>query len=134
MSGRWRPLLVGGWAALVSPLWLRGRRWRELLDADAAGAPGLDAGAAADPAIRDSYRALAVLGRVPGGVWRSTCLYRSVAECLVLRRYGIHARLRIGVGREPDGIVAHAWVVRPGQLDAAADARAGQLRILDTPA
>jgi hypothetical protein len=65
---------------------------------------------------------------VPGGRWRNTCLYRSVAECLVLRGYGEDARLRIGVGSEASAIVAHAWVVRGDQEDAAADPAAAALR------
>lgn len=115
-------------AALVSPLWLRGNRWRTLLE-DASG--GAHPSPRADAAILASRRALRVLNRVPGGVWRNTCLYRSVGECLVLRGRGVDARLRIGVGRDADDIVAHAWVLRPGQPDAAADARAGTLNILD---
>ena len=55
------------------------------------------------------------------GARRNTCLYRSVAECLVLRHYGIACRLRIGVqNSQPPGgaIAAHAWVVR-GDREAA---------------
>jgi hypothetical protein len=44
--------------------------------------------------------------------WRWTCLYRSVAECLVLRTLGHPARVVIGVGANDDalGVMAHAWV------------------------
>jgi hypothetical protein len=118
-------------AALASPLWLSGDRWRTLLEPGAGadqGRPG------ADDAVLASRRALRLLGRIPRSPWRNTCLFRSVAECLVLRRYGVGARLRIGVGREEpgaEGIVAHAWVLRPGQRDEAADPRAGTLRVMD---
>ena len=46
--------------------------------------------------------------------WRNTCLYRALAECLVLRRYGIACRVELGVTRlgKPAAIGAHAWVVR----------------------
>jgi hypothetical protein len=59
-----------------------------------------------------------VLARIPGGIWRTTCLYRSVAECMVLVRLGVPAVLRIGVcagavGHAPS-IAAHAWVEREG--------------------
>jgi hypothetical protein len=125
---------VGVLAALETPRWLHGQRWRTLLDET----PAPPAPAAAPPlALRSALLALRLLSRLPGRRWRNTCLFRSVAECLVLRRYGVDARLRIGVGREvdgPDGIVAHAWVVRPGQADAAADPRAAALRVLDGPA
>jgi hypothetical protein len=44
--------------------------------------------------------------------WRVTCLYRSVAECLVLRELGFPARVLIGArADERSGtIAAHAWV------------------------
>lgn len=44
--------------------------------------------------------------------WRWTCLYRSVAECLVLRTLGHPARVVIGIGTSDDalGVMAHAWV------------------------
>jgi hypothetical protein len=129
-----RAALVGARAALVTPLWLGGRRWRKLLDGDGAATSGRAGNSSPERATRVALRALAGLSRLPGGGWLNTCLYRSVAECLVLRRYGVEARLRIGVGREhdgEDGIVAHAWVLRPGQVDHAADPRAGALRILD---
>jgi hypothetical protein len=65
--------------------------------------------------IRASRVVVRVLAAVPGLPWRNTCLYRSVAECLALRRYGVPAVVRIGVragqGAETP-IVAHAWVVR----------------------
>src|SRR5207237_1359994 len=66
------------------------------------------------------------LSRAAFPVWRNTCLYRAVAECLVLRRYGVPCRLELGVARlgprgwglgagddeAPKRIMAHAWVVR----------------------
>lgn len=104
--------LTGAWSALRVPLWLRGRRWQELLVPPAAAA------AEPDPprgVIRASRVVIRVLSAVPGLPWRNTCLYRSVAECLALRRYGVPAVVRIGVragqGAETP-IVAHAWVVR----------------------
>jgi hypothetical protein len=127
-----RELAVGAGAALSTPLWLHGRRWRTLLAApEQATAPSAATLAGAEGAIRAGRFWLRQLARIPGGVWRNTCLFRSVAECLVLRRRGVDARLRIGVGREADGIIAHAWVQRPGQPDADADPRAAELRILD---
>ena len=68
-----------------------------------------------DPAlaIRTAHRTLRYLARIPGSRWRNTCLYRSVAECVLLREHGIAARLCIGVehqdGSAP-GVGAHAWV------------------------
>lgn len=110
---------TGVWAALRVPLWLRGRRWTELLRPPADGA---DAAVAPPRGTIGSARlAIKALAAVPGSPWRNTCLYRSVAECLALRRYGVPAVVRIGVraadapGGEP--ILAHAWVV----LDPAAE-------------
>jgi hypothetical protein len=103
---------TGVWAALRVPLWLRGRRWTELLSPPAHAASG-----AVPPrgAARAARGAVKVLAAVPGSPWRNTCLYRSVAECLALRRYGVPAVVRIGVraadGPGPQPILAHAWVV-----------------------
>jgi hypothetical protein len=57
---------------------------------------------------------LRLLARARLPWWRNTCLYRAVAECVVLRRYGVPCRLELGVTRSGDGaaIGAHAWVVR----------------------
>lgn len=104
-------VLTGAWCALRVPLWLRGRRWQELL-----AAPESARAAAAAPrgTVRAARAGVRVLSAVPGSPWRNTCLYRSVAECLALRRYGVPAVVRIGVrgGEEgEDRILAHAWVV-----------------------
>ncbi|HEX8319974.1 lasso peptide biosynthesis B2 protein [Longimicrobium sp.] len=101
--------LSGVWAGLRVPVWLRGRRWTELLREPPAAEPG-----ARPPrgAVRAALVTVGVLARVPGLPWKRTCLYRSVAECLVLRRYGVPAVVRIGVKSEGSGqILAHAWVV-----------------------
>jgi hypothetical protein len=70
--------------------------------------------------LRYSRHALRLLAALPGGRWRNTCLYRSAAECLLFRGYGIPARLCLGVRRgaaetgggevHPCDIRAHAWV------------------------
>jgi hypothetical protein len=103
--------LAGAWAALRTPLWLRGRRWTTLLAPPSASTPGA---APARGAVRAARTAVRVLSAVPGSPWRDTCLYRSVAECLVLRRYGAPAVVRIGVRSDDQAagaIIAHAWVV-----------------------
>ncbi|HEX2203508.1 MAG TPA: lasso peptide biosynthesis B2 protein [Longimicrobium sp.] len=104
--------LTGLWAALSVPRWLRGTRLTSLMHPPAV----WEAGAApARGSVRAAHAAVRVLAGVPLLPWRNTCLYRSVAECLVLRRYGVPAVVRIGVKNEapPHGpIAAHAWVVR----------------------
>lgn len=102
--------VTGLWAGLRVPAWLHGRRWTELLQAP----PAAPAGARpARGAVRAAKATVRVLARVPGLPWKNTCLYRSVAECLALRRYGVPAVVRIGVKHDPDSgqILAHAWVV-----------------------
>ena len=103
---------AGAWAALRTPLWLRGARLASLLEPPppAATARGVPRGA-----VGVAFRLLRVLAYVPGRAWRFTCLYRSAAECLILRRYGVAAHVRIGVRNEGGAIVAHAWVVRAGE-------------------
>ena len=63
-------------------------------------------------AVHISHLMLGKLARIRPARWRSTCLYRSVAECLVLRGLGHPARLVSGVGMDTGaiGVMAHAWV------------------------
>ena len=103
--------LVGVTAALSLPLWLGGSRLARLVRA-----PGPLRSRRGHPAaaLRAAHRALRVLARMRLPWWRNTCLYRALAECLVLRRYGIACRVELGVTRsgKPAAIGAHAWVVR----------------------
>ena len=95
------------------PYWLRGARLAGLMQRN--GTAARRRVAHADLAIRGAHYALRLLGRARFLPWRNTCLFRSVAECLVLRHYGIPCRLSIGVqDRQPPAgaIAAHAWVVR----------------------
>jgi len=69
----------------------------------------------AERTVRLSHRLLGRFGRLRRlsvHRWRATCLYRSVAECLVLRELGFPARILIGARRDDTGgtIEAHAWV------------------------
>lgn len=123
--------MIGLLAALRVPLWVRGRRVEGLVDRR-VGAPPAPRGTGepareaefqgvvspgASHSLRVARGILRRLARLPLSPWRSTCLYRSVAECLVLRHYGVPAAIRLGVRNEspPHGpIVAHAWVVYPG--------------------
>ena len=109
MSGVPGAVLAGVHAALAAPRWIEGARLQELMrEPEPSGlerpVPRGGTGAA--------LRLLRVLAHVPGQRWRNTCLYRSVAECLVLRRYGVPAVLKIGVKNTSGDIEAHAWVVR----------------------
>ena len=101
-------MLAGARAALASRRWIDGPRLTELLR-DPPPAPERRVPRGATGAAMLLLKALA---RLPGSPWRNTCLYRSVAECLVLRRYGVPALLKIGVKNGAGDIEAHAWVVR----------------------
>ena len=73
--------------------------------------------ASGDYTVRATFLALRLLARLRFPLWRNTCLYRSIAQCLVLRSYGVPCRLRIGVTApastgEAARIDAHAWVER----------------------
>ena|SRR2546425_5455688 len=119
MLGRAVSAAAGVAAALGSPLWLRRSRLVQLM-----GEPDPALTARADrarDAVRAAHRTLRLLGRAGFPVWRNTCLYRAVAECLVLRRYGIPCRLELGIGKhdEPGMVKAHAWVVRADGAEAA---------------
>lgn len=143
LLGAW---MVGAWAALRVPYSISGARLLSVIsrvDAGPGESPahrGLDS--AADPrverALRVASRALLLLsrGRI---VWRNTCLYRSVAQCLVLRHYGRTACVQVGVRRDgtaPDGnsqVQAHAWVVYGGPERVERQSGAGQFRVLAGP-
>ena len=128
MSGRAAAVAAGAVAALQSPLWLgRGRLVRLIgqpRPIDPIDLIGATHAARAALAVRAAHVTLRWLSRAAFPVWRNTCLYRAVAECLVLRRYGIPCRLELGVGTRDvlGGITAHAWVVRADGAAAATSA------------
>jgi hypothetical protein len=113
--------LFGGlWAALSVPRWLAADRLPLLL-AIPARPPGR-AGEPSPDRIRAARAILRRLERLPGGLWRGTCLYRSAAEVLIRRAAGQPARLQLGVQQAGEEIGAHAWVEcdgRPVGQDAA---------------
>jgi hypothetical protein len=135
-----RAIAEGVGAALGAPLLVHGRRFERLLDRGvapddasetaseiaSAGTVAPHAGGPHDVipgdvvvAMRAARGGLRYLASVPLSPWRNTCLYRSIAECLVLHRYDIPATIRLGVRNEapPHGpIVAHAWVIYPGAV------------------
>jgi hypothetical protein len=63
----------------------------------------------------DSHATAQRLGRLVNiasrhGPYSATCLRQSLALWWLLRRRGVTAELRIGVGKEEEQILAHAWV------------------------
>ena len=154
-GGRFGAVLVGASAALQAPRWVRGRRFEQLLEKHDEGREAAHISERTDPAggsntsdavfaasapatalgVRVARALLRRLARLPFTPWRNTCLFRSIAECLVLRRYGVPAAIRLGVRRQEPAeagrpssassapsalsesaasIIAHAWVVYPG--------------------
>lgn len=112
-----RPAAIGIAAALRVPFWTGGARLRLAIDGNSRDHIGESAPIDRELAfaLRASTTTLRVLARARP-VWRNTCLYRSLAQWLVLRAYDRHASVRIGVGLRPheaDGdsaVTAHAWV------------------------
>ena len=119
MSGVPGAVLAGVRAALAAPRWIEGPRLQELMRAPEPAGPERPVPRGGTGA---AFRLLRLLAHLPGERWRNTCLYRSVAECLVLRGYGVPAVLKIGVKNATGDIEAHAWVVR---ADRAADNAGG---------
>ena len=101
---------TGMFAALRTPFHLHGGQLSSLLDPSRRSPD-----TSSDPtrAVRFAVAMIGVLSRLRTPLWRNTCLYRSIAECLVLRAKGLDARLVLGVRNAdpPHGpIEAHAWV------------------------
>jgi hypothetical protein len=119
-------LIVGGWAALRTPVWLSGMRLESLVTPPLAsnGHP-----VAADR-IRAARGALRLLARLPGSPWRATCLYRCAAEVLLRREAGQGAVLQLGVRRSGEEIGAHAWVECDGVPIGAESAEAARYSVL----
>ncbi len=112
MTARVWELGIGISAAVRSPLWITGSRLQRLVRG-VTNSSHVSHGA--ESATRTAARTLRVLAHLPLLPWRNTCLYRSIAECLVLRSCGIGYRLQLGVSRDAtsgNSIVAHAWVER----------------------
>jgi hypothetical protein len=103
--------LHGARVALGLPLRLRKDRLEELM-CEAPPAPSRLV--EVETALRVGLALLAYLARLRTPFWRNTCLYRSILECVLLRRSGRAAVVRIGVRRGGDdvtgAIAAHAWV------------------------
>jgi hypothetical protein len=98
-----RSFVAGVRAALEAPAWIGSPRLAQLLEPNGSQAAGSAPAApaltpAAVDALRVAFGALRLLARLRrlGGPWCYTCLYRSVAGCLVLRRHGSVATLRLG--------------------------------------
>lgn len=108
-DGAARAVLVGVRAAWRAPS-VVAHDFAGLLAAPAMSSNRTPSGGASI-AVRTAHRALAWLARVRPARWRTTCLHRSVAECVALRAYGLPARVVIGVGNGAAATtIAHAWV------------------------
>lgn len=140
-GGEGTPIERGLAAAWRAPRYLEHGRLRELVEEPAGGRAGGARGAMTARAPRRALWAARLatraLGRIPGAGRRDTCLYRAIAECAVLRSYGVPATLRLSIGAPggaPEAARArgararasargHAWVEAAGH---AALERAGR--------
>ena len=117
-SGTAKAALVGMSAAVRAPFWISGRRLKSALEAQVDTSAKRTHG---DPnvvvALRVANGSIRQLARTHTA-WRNTCLYRSAAQYLVLKDFGRHAAIRIGVKNAThvdDGdVTAHSWVLHDG--------------------
>jgi hypothetical protein len=98
-------------AAIRVGLWLfaydRVRRYLRYLQCQ----PGISKGSLS--ATRITRLVSVAAGMIP----RANCLTRALAAEVLLRRYGHHACLRIGVAKgDSEGLRAHAWVESEGNV------------------
>ena len=114
MIARIRAALVGMMSSLIAPFWLSSKRLESLTREPPYSNDDVRAEDRVDElkfARRISDRMLAAL---PRPLWRTSCLYRSIAECLTLRSYGVPATVVMGVRRAGEKVQAHAWVAVRG--------------------
>ena len=114
-----RSALVGIGAALRAPAWVSGPKLRSALTAEPGdGLSPRDPDPSLEVALRVANGAVRHLART-NTAWKNTCLYRSMAQYLVLRDFGRSAAVRIGVQgapghRDETDVSAHSWVVYDG--------------------
>jgi hypothetical protein len=89
--------------------------WRRMLwvSSDRSG-PAETALPYCDVSVAQHYAAVVdmVTRNIPWGV--VTCLSRSLTLCWLLRRIGVETELLIGVRKDGERLLAHAWVVCQG--------------------
>ncbi|HEY0243711.1 MAG TPA: lasso peptide biosynthesis B2 protein [Gemmatimonadaceae bacterium] len=113
-----RATLVGMSAAMRAPFWVHGKRLRGALGAQVERtAQRSDADPALVVSLRVANGSIRQLSRTRTA-WKNTCLYRSVAQYLVLKKYGRSAAIRIGIRSSPHedegDVAAHSWVLHDG--------------------
>lgn len=88
------------------------RLWRfQLVYKSLQEATSLKGSQAQEELLREAQRTARMVDAAARYVpYDATCLRRSLVLWWLLRRRGIDSRLRIGVRKEADGILAHAWV------------------------
>jgi len=71
------------------------------------------------PQMRADFarRFTAIANRAAGnGLVNITCLPHSLALWWLLRRYGVEAKLFLGVGKDAPEFIAHAWIEYQGEV------------------
>jgi hypothetical protein len=110
----WQTLMLSLLSAIALRL-ISFRRWTNILLASSRSRHrGLTTSAVGDVSVAVSYASVVdmVVRHIPWDL--VTCLPRSLTLWWLLRRSGIESQLRIGVRREGERLVAHAWIVCRG--------------------
>jgi len=111
----WLALAEAWWLLLASDLCLRlfpFPRVDHLFSPRTASALSGSSVGQQDVATRCAWATTAAARR---HLWPMRCLTRSLCLRWLLGRRGLPAQLRLGVAREADGLLAHAWVELQGQ-------------------
>jgi hypothetical protein len=72
-----------------------------------------------------------VHGAAPWSALPANCLPRALILCRLLRRQGLQAELRLGVGKPEGEFAAHAWVEHDGVVLAEAEPPARRFTSFD---
>jgi hypothetical protein len=113
----WEEWQVGLAASYCLPLTACALRFRGLvwtikwMTGSGMNEPGLP-GTAAPEQAKSIARLVEAVAK--HGVYRATCLKRSLVLCRFLRLKGIQFELKLGASRGEEGISAHAWVEHQG--------------------
>jgi Transglutaminase-like superfamily len=91
-------------------------RWKGILKASSCGRIAAPTFSRDDVSVAEAYASVVdmVARNTPCGL--VTCLPRSLTLWWLLRRHGVESELRIGVRRDGEQLVAHAWVVCHGTV------------------
>jgi hypothetical protein len=85
-----------------------------------------------DQPLADSFARI-VHGAAPWSPLPANCLPRALVLCRLLRRRGLQAELRLGVGKPEGEFAAHAWVEHAGRALAEPESNGRRFAPLSEP-